>query len=48
VPKNFLNAERVARDIAEMLQDIVEFTEQNREILENAKDFRAALQDLIK
>ncbi|KAF5323783.1 hypothetical protein D9619_012922 [Psilocybe cf. subviscida] len=47
VPKNLLNAERVARDISEMLEDVVEFSEQNRETLENAQEFRIALQDLI-
>ncbi|KAF5323702.1 hypothetical protein D9619_012915 [Psilocybe cf. subviscida] len=47
VPKNLLNAERVGRDISEMLEEIVEFSEQNRETLENAKEFRTDLQDLI-
>ncbi|KAF5323773.1 hypothetical protein D9619_012904 [Psilocybe cf. subviscida] len=48
VPKNLLTAERVARDISEMLEDIVKFSEQNRETLENAQDFRTNLQDLIE
>lgn len=44
---NLRNSQRVAKDIKEMMEEIMVFCDDNKESLNNMKDFRLALQDLL-